>query len=181
MEVSPRYTLLSFDCEKYFYTHTHICIFEGSMPLCMYVSSSSSQIIVMLLSRCSASWPAQQGVLCGRVRLQAPGVGGEGGRVLHHGVRQAVRGEEGERVRRRGGDRVRCGALHRSVVTRSSYSVLSSSSPQSAPWGWRSSSTARQSWRPNCLWSRPVRHPPRLFLTSRRWAWINENPLLKAT
>ena len=39
---------------------------------------------------------------------------------------------------------------------------------QSAPWGWRSSNTARHIWRPSCLWNRPARHPPRLFLTSRR-------------
>ena len=51
--------------------------------------------------------PPQQGVLRGRVRLPCAGVGGAGGRGVHHRVRADLRGEEGECVRRRDGDQVR--------------------------------------------------------------------------
>ena len=51
--------------------------------------------------------PPQQGVLRGRVRLPCAGVGGAGGRGVHHRVRADLRGEEGECVRGRDGDQVR--------------------------------------------------------------------------
>ena len=54
-----------------------------------------------------AGGPSLQGVLCGRVGLQAPAVGGDGGPGLQDGVGDQVPGEERERLRQGDGDPVR--------------------------------------------------------------------------